>query len=173
MISVGTHKGTLQLPYNQQLPLTSLYERSGHLLSIDGHYRKHQKVVSTSGGRRSLESLLSAFCRRQGAETWCRWSEGLATFADEIGLGSTNLSAAGDTTTPIVTGFNSIPSLIDSLSLTGSTVGSTKGNNIQVKLVPFHPTVRNFYVQDPISAHSPTRGECSLFIGRELNFTRE
>lgn len=181
VISAGTHKGALQLPYNQLLPLNSLYERSGHLLSLDGHYRKHQKVVSSTGGRRSLESLLSALCRRQGVDAWSRWTEGLARFASE--LGTSTFSVAGDTAKPIAATFNSIPPLFDvhglsarisnGVSRVSRFANKSVTHSVLVSLVPFHPTVRNFYVQDPVSAHSLTRGECSLFLGRELNFVRE
>lgn len=35
------------------------------------------------------------------------------------------------------------------------------------------PSVRDLYLQDPVSLHSPTRGECALFLGGEGSFPRE
>ncbi len=49
-----------------------------------------------------------------------------------------------------------------------------EANKVSVaKLVPFHQTVRDFYLQEPIASNSPVRGECSLFLGTEGNFVRE
>lgn len=38
-----------------------------------------------------------------------------------------------------------------------------------------HPTGANFFNADPLSAHSPTRGACALFLGAESSssFARE
>lgn len=41
------------------------------------------------------------------------------------------------------------------------------------KLAPFHQTIRDFYLQEPIAANSSVMGECSLFLGGESNFVRE
>lgn len=41
------------------------------------------------------------------------------------------------------------------------------------KVAPFHQTVRDFYLQEPIAANSPVRGECALFLNSETNFIRE
>ena len=35
------------------------------------------------------------------------------------------------------------------------------------------PTLRDPFISDPISAHSPTRGECSLFLQTGSAFSRE
>ena len=48
---------------------------------------------------------------------------------------------------------------------------ASKHTNYGFALVGFHQTVEDFYLQEPIAAYSPTRGECSLFIGREKNFS--
>jgi hypothetical protein len=37
----------------------------------------------------------------------------------------------------------------------------------------FAPTVIDFTLADPISRHSPTIGECALFLGEESSFPRE
>lgn len=52
--------------FNYQLPITSLYERTGHFSVLEGLIRKQNKSVSSVGASRSLETILSVFCRRQG-----------------------------------------------------------------------------------------------------------
>ena len=46
-------------------------------------------------------------------------------------------------------------------------------SSFTAKLVPFHQTITDFYLQEPIAANSSVRGECALFLGRESNFHRE
>ncbi len=43
-------------------------------------------------------------------------------------------------------------------------------NQSSSKAILFYQTVQNFYLQEPIAAHSTIRGECSLFLSREGNF---
>jgi NADH dehydrogenase/NADH:ubiquinone oxidoreductase subunit G len=51
---------------NQLLPITSLYERNGHVRNLEGRIRKHTKTISSFGERRNLETVFSAFCLKQG-----------------------------------------------------------------------------------------------------------
>lgn len=46
-------------------PRTSLYERSGHFVVLEGRLRKHSKAVSKPKQAFSLETILSVFARRQ------------------------------------------------------------------------------------------------------------
>lgn len=49
------------------LPLTSFYEREGSLVVLEGRKRKHVKAVSAPVAVRSLETILSALCIKQGS----------------------------------------------------------------------------------------------------------
>lgn len=49
------------------LPLTSFYERDGHVIALEGRRRKHSKAVSAPLEARSLELVLSALCAKKGA----------------------------------------------------------------------------------------------------------
>lgn len=159
VISFDTHNITNAFPWKVNLPLTSLYEREGHVLTLEGRTRKQQKALAISNKgftqkqRRSLETIFSALCRKQGNFTWFRWVEGLSFFNVEC---PTQVSL--DT---INENFFRSPFAYEIHS------------NFGVKLVPFFQTVRNFYLQEPIAAYSRTRGESSLFIGYETNFISE
>jgi hypothetical protein len=43
----------------------------------------------------------------------------------------------------------------------------------ELPIAPLVPAIRDIYLQDNVSLHSPTRGECSLFLGEESAFSRE
>lgn len=58
--SLSTHK--VQSKVDRERPITSLYERNGSLLTLDGNagrLRKHHKGLTPAGRSRSLEALLS------------------------------------------------------------------------------------------------------------------
>jgi len=65
-IDFSTHLSPVSAQVNYFLPLTSLYERSGHFKTLDGKIRKHQKVRGKSSMSNIVDSVFSSFCRRQG-----------------------------------------------------------------------------------------------------------
>ncbi len=73
-ISFSTHRDTFPecsketINYNKMsyLPMTSLYERTGHVRTLEGRRRKHFKAVTPAFERRNLEVALSALARKQG-----------------------------------------------------------------------------------------------------------
>lgn len=65
-ITFSTHLSPASSDVNYFLPLSSLYERSGHFKTLDGKIRKHQKVVGKHTRANNLDSVFSFFCRRQG-----------------------------------------------------------------------------------------------------------
>ncbi len=164
-VSLDTHISTSILQSNKKisnknisnvyLPLNSLYERSGHLRVLEGRLRKHQKTVSSFGDSRNVEAILAALCTFRSQYWWFRWVESLSRFEDEIARRSFFES------TTISFEFNPY-----SIERNWNLSNRTWVNNII-----FHPTVRDFYLQEPISAFSPTRGACSLFLAREGNFS--
>lgn len=50
----------------QALPLTSFYERQGHVIALEGRRRKHSKALTAPAEARSLEVILSALCAKRG-----------------------------------------------------------------------------------------------------------
>ncbi len=183
--TVGTHvnganviKGKPCSKYN--LPLNSLYEVSGHLRSIEGRLRKHNKVINSGidgTSSRSLEGILSAVVNAVTLNTLSsnvvvvdqletskgtfpivnrfRWYESLSRFEEENPRTALLENTVGQ--------FQFNPYSIES---NWNYIAQTK-----VKQIIFHQTVRDFYLQEPIAAQSATRGACSLFIGRESNFS--
>lgn len=65
IFSFSTHGVQNSPSANYLVPITSLYERSGHFRVLEGRLRKHQKVVSKPKTTFNVESLRSAFCRSQ------------------------------------------------------------------------------------------------------------
>ncbi len=63
-INFDTHIASITA--EQYLPITSLYEREGHLMTIEGRIRKHYTAVDTSGKSFNLETILSAVCHSFG-----------------------------------------------------------------------------------------------------------
>lgn len=51
----------------RHLPVTSLYERTGHFRTIENRMRKHFKVVTPPTNSRNIETVLSVLARKQGA----------------------------------------------------------------------------------------------------------
>lgn len=71
-LSFSTHGVQSSSTANYLLPMTSLYERSGHFRILEGRIRKHNKVVTKPKLCFNFESLLSAFCRSQNLSFWRR-----------------------------------------------------------------------------------------------------
>lgn len=68
VLSFSTHQIEETAEATHTLPLTSLYERSGHFSILEGRFRKHYKTVTKPKSSRNLETALTALCRIQGPE---------------------------------------------------------------------------------------------------------
>jgi NADH-quinone oxidoreductase chain G len=158
VVALSTHTGGEVLPYDRMIPIKSLYEKSGHLFSLEGRLRKFQKAVTHVGHARSLESYLFSLVRTGrslGGEGIKGWERTLRVF---WGL---------DQEMPRAILLDRIPApfLFNPFSIWEEDRKAT--------LSLFHPNLRDFYLTDVISRHSPTMGECSLFLSNEGNFSRE
>lgn len=138
------------IPFDRLIPIKSLYEKEGFLINIEGRLRKFQKAVSTPNNVRSLESFLIAISRIQH-----NWTDALKSFwTIEEELPITNILE------------KEIPSF--HINFLNKFETQNKG-----ALLPFSPTIPNFYLNDVISNNSATMGECALFLQRETNLTKE
>jgi hypothetical protein len=123
---------------------------------IGGRLRRSRTAVTAPRRTRSTELLWSALVRRQGHTRWRRWTEGLAGLYEEL---------------PIATRIEvSVPAFLNTRNA-GRALDST--SVFDRPLAVLTPSVRDLYLQDPASLHSPTRGECALFLGGEGSFPRE
>ena len=68
VLSFSTHQIEGISTATHNLPLTSLYERSGHFSILEGRFRKHHKAVTKPKTTRNLETALTAFCRIQNPQ---------------------------------------------------------------------------------------------------------
>jgi hypothetical protein len=68
VVSFSTHQIEDFSIATHTLPLTSLYERSGHFSILEGRFRKHYKAVTKPKATRNLETALTAFCRIQNPQ---------------------------------------------------------------------------------------------------------
>jgi NADH dehydrogenase/NADH:ubiquinone oxidoreductase subunit G len=68
VLSFSTHQIEETAEATHTLPLTSLYERSGHFYILEGRFRKHYKTVTKPKSSRNLETALTALCRVQSPE---------------------------------------------------------------------------------------------------------
>ena len=68
VLSFSTHQIEGISTATHNLPLTSLYERSGHFSILEGRFRKHHKAVTKPKSTRNLETALTAFCRIQNPQ---------------------------------------------------------------------------------------------------------
>jgi NADH-quinone oxidoreductase chain G len=158
VVALSTHSGGEALPYDRLIPIKSLYEKSGHLISLEGRLRKFQKAVTSMGHGRSLESYIFSLVRTGrslGGEGIKGWERTLRSF---WGLDQEMPRASLLERIPVAFHFNPFNIWED---------------NRKASLVLFHPNLRDFYLTDMISRHSPTMGECSLFLSTEGNFHRE
>lgn len=139
-------------------PTTSLYERSGHFIVLEGRLRKHTKSVSKPKQAFSLETIFSIFARRQNFTFWRRWTESLSFFQEEFPRGA------------LLEQSNIYFTNIFSDSAFSSVEENT---HCRGTALPFFTTIRNFYINDQVSTYSSTRGECALFLGHSENFFSE
>jgi len=158
-VHVGTHSPAGATSGSLHLPTPSPYERTEHRLVLDGvggRLRRSRTSVTAPRRVRSAELLWSALVRRQGHTRWRRWTEGLAGFNDELPLAARREISVS----PFLNTRNA-----------GIAVGAKDIFSRPTAVIT--PSVRDIYLQDPISLHSPTRGECSLFLGGDGSFPRE
>jgi hypothetical protein len=155
-VHAGTHRPSRRFsPNTSLLPSPSFYELKGQSVTLEGpggRVRNHSVATTRPTDSRSLEVLWSALCRRGSDSIWDRWSDGLGFIFAEIP------SSLNERTLP-------------SFSLQASLY---VGSSVHTAAAKLNPTVCDPYFSDPISRHSPTRGECSLFL-HELDtaFPRE
>ena len=158
-IHIGTHSPSGSNSNALYLPTPSPYERTEHRLVLDGiggRLRRSRTAVTAPRRTRSTELLWSALIRRQGHTRWRRWTEGLAGFYEELPLAA-RLEV-------------SVPAFVNTRNA-GRALASAI--TFDRPLAVLTPSVRDLYLQDPASLHSPTRGECALFLGGEGSFPRE
>lgn len=154
-VSFDTHVVDNSVEQDNVLALTSLYEREGHLRNFEGRLRKHEVAVASSADTYSLEVMFNGAYWAQQDAAWYSWVSGLERFVEEV---------------PVDTQLD----VVSQNFIRNPFVFEAKNNNcFGLKLVPFFQTVRDFYLQEPIAATSPVRGECSLFLGQETNFVTE
>ena len=149
-INLSTHQEINKTSYKRQLPLVSLYERSGTFLTINGNIRKHTKVATPLIKTHSLENIFTALCYQMSKIATYRWRNSLSYFYSEL---------------PI--------SFIKNNIFRHNIYSFEFASYIRIVSSPFYRTIHNYYLNDPISKNSPTRGECSLFLGQESNFIIE
>jgi hypothetical protein len=155
----GTHTPLPQIGNVETLllPIPSFYERTGHVLSLEGVggiLRAHRQVVTAPTDTRSIESLWSRLRRRGGSVAWSRWTDGRKNLLEELPRrGRLNTKLAPFPLNPFT-----IRATTDVITSTATLIA---------------PTITDRYLVDPISAAAPTRGECSLFLGTVGAFRRE
>ncbi len=162
IINFDTH-----LPYNLKkekkvnyiLPITSLYERMGNVVSLEGRIRTHSKVVTASSEEiHVLEAILAILPYKD--KDWdiqeiymYFWAKLISNFHDETAF----TSFFENTQKNFV--YNTF-----------------KFENVYLNTMPlilFHQVINNFFIQEPIANYSKVRSECSLFIGSETNFSTD
>ena len=159
IVNLGTHA---PLPADRNaihLPIPSAYERIEHRIVLDGvggRLRRSPRAVTAPRRSRVTELLWSALVRRQGRSAWHRWTEGLA------GLNAERPRNARREVSCVA--FESVRN--------GGRVFDSR-STFEIPLAPLTPSLQDLYLQDPVSLHSPTRGECSLFLKVDSAFQRE
>ena len=142
------------LQYDHLIPITSLYEKNGYVVNIEGRLRKLNKVVSSKINTKSLEIFFStvieyAFITRENSiSIW----KSIWNFNNEINLKSQ--------IEKIVPQF-----LFNLFQVTEIEFKSS--------IFFFSPNIYNFYCNDIISKNSKTMSECSLFFYSSQNFFYE
>lgn len=160
-LTIGTHVpenvSSRSAKDNFVIPTTSLYERDGHFLTLNGiggTRRRHIKAVSAPSGLRTVDVFWSTFARRQGSTTWRRWNEV---------LGALELERPRSLLLDKPSKAFSVQAF--SLAKRGSIV-STPASFIT-------PSNDDIYINDPITLNSPTIGEASIFLNSQTSFYRE
>ena len=158
LIVFDTHYEILEQNSNafEVYPTTSLYERSGSLISIDNIYRKHIKVINAPQKHiNNIETYnLYWIAKYLGNSMLYQITKKIAKFNNYIGV-STNLN----TKTHVAFTFNPF--------------NINMNHNIYSKLILFYQPVHNFYLDEPLAQASATIAACSLFLDQENNFNNE
>lgn len=153
----GTPEGVAEA---YSLPVRSFYEESSHRIVLDGssggRLRFQPAAVASPSESRPLSVLWTALSRRHGAESWSRWTGALAAKDLILPRGALLERTLGV--------FPVSPFGIEAVEAP-----------VLANAALLHPTGVNFFQADPLSAHSPTRGACALFLGSETSssFSRE
>ena len=134
------------------LPINSLYESNGHVRSIEGRLRKHNKVVTSPNYVYNLETYLTFYITKNPSSYYF-WSKSLSRFTIENPVESI-------IETPLPTFFFNPFAVKGFFSNCG-------------KLILFSQPVKDFYLQEPIANSSTIRAESALFLNAETNFNRE
>lgn len=146
-VGLVTNKTPITFPYDNVVPIQSLYEKDGFSFNIEGRLRKFNKAVTAPKTARSLEVFTAALSRFTAGGPPTLTS--LWNFENEIFLKTQQEKIAAS--------FFINPFQYNEIETTGT-------------LFPFAPVVTNFYLNDIISSNSSTMGECALFLNIKLNF---
>lgn len=158
-VYLGTHAPQSASRDSLYLPLPSPYERTETRIvrdGVGGRVRRSRTAVTAPRRARSAELLWSALVRRQGSLLWRRWTESLSRLEAEL---------------PTATRRD--VSVDPFLATRYAGRGLDAKVAFELPIAPLVPAIRDIYLQDNVSLHSPTRGECSLFLGEESAFSRE
>lgn len=129
--------------------IPSFYESNGHVISIEGSLRSHQKVVTPVSLRHTFE-IIANYARADSLKEYYKWGKLISKFTLQVANLSTRNSCS-------FFAFN--PFAIKSFFVDSG------------KLTLFVPPISDFYRQDQIASASSTRAECSLFLKQDLNKT--
>ena len=153
LIIFDTHFETNNNTINYEAyPTTSLYERSGSLISIDNIYRKHIKVTNVpEKGINNLETYnLYWIAKYIGNHILYQIIKKIAKFNINIGISTKSYQNF------IFNPFNFQLNYFN-----------------YAKLILFYQPVHNFYLEEPMAQASPTIASCFLFLNQETNFNNE
>jgi len=146
VIGLSTHKDS-NLKADYMVPVRSLYEKEGLLYNIEGRLRKFYKVVTGLKTARTIEAFFLALANKTFSNK--NFLTYMWSLKNEINI------AKVLERDPV--SFNINPyNVVESCDYT--------------EIVPFAPSITNFYMTDVISKHSSTMGECSLFLNKNTNF---
>jgi len=127
--------------------IPSFYETSGHILSLGGEIRKHNKVVTSPANVYDLATYANSTISNY-ITLYYNWGKALSKFKKEF-LQTEYKNG--------IYGFQFNP------------FSMTHFFNDSGKLMLFSQSIKNFYIEDQISSASITRAECALFLKQDTN----
>ena len=144
------------------VPTSSLYERSGRVVNVEGKTRRSSSVLGVARRGLSVSSVTPEVyitsAQRSGRANLSSWLTALWSL-DEV--------------YPFVSSSDSVPPFRP-LSPALLNAGSAECSSQQLSLFHEPSAVREFYTggsSDALAQASPVRHECSLYLGRETNFS--
>ena len=134
-------------------PITSLYERSGTLISIDNQIHTHNKIINVNEEQiQNIETYYRYWIAKNIDYTFLYViTKKRAQFKNRTRIKNKNKT-------------NNICFIFNPFNIHFSSFG---------KHILFRQSTHNFYLDAPLANTSPTRAACSLFLNQENNFTTE